>query len=137
MYALVEFRKFLADNVSHNPHLKLEYIAMQDSIERLVRRKPVAKTPFEPKSKGKGKAAVYSTHGLMHDLLTNQGVPTWEMVIEHQNGEESSDEEEEFDEDGEKVNYSNGLRVETAEGLRFCDVPGVRMFERDVLTGTL
>ncbi len=30
-----------------------------------------------------------------------------------------------------------GLKVETVEGIRFCDIIGVRIFEKDVLTGRL
>jgi hypothetical protein len=30
-----------------------------------------------------------------------------------------------------------GLKVETMDGLRFCDVTGVRIFEKDILGGRL
>jgi len=52
---------------------------------------------------------------------------------EHTDCNESEDETESEDEYSGKL----GLKVETVEGLRFSDVVGVRIFEKDVLLGRL
>lgn len=125
-----EFRKFTVDVICHNPTMKLEYLAVEQALDRLVRRKPMLKPKVDKKGKGKemnwtsakalaelvmGSAAVATTGGWSED--GKYDFP------------DSSD-----DEDGI---VKTGLRVETIDGIRFSDVTGVRIFERDVLIGRL
>ncbi|KAM3067656.1 hypothetical protein ACMFMF_009650 [Clarireedia jacksonii] len=39
MWVIKEFRKFTMDNVAHDPSSKLEYLALEKSVEQLVRKK--------------------------------------------------------------------------------------------------
>ncbi len=38
-----ELRKFAIDNVAHHPHLELEYIGLDRTVERLLRKPKKAK----------------------------------------------------------------------------------------------
>jgi hypothetical protein len=114
--------------------MNLEYIALDQTIDRLVRRKPIVNSVPSKKAKGKGKQC-----NILLDLVmgTNtsgiSSVPTWEAAIAGSAAShlESSDDE---DEDG---SLSRGLIVETLSGMRFCDITGVRIFEKDILNGYL
>src|SRR6266536_3734708 len=55
MWVMREFRKFAVDNISHNPDMKLEYLALDSSVERLVRRKVSTSKTEKKDQKGKGK----------------------------------------------------------------------------------
>ena len=131
-YAFNEFRKFLADSMSHNPHLKIDYVAFLDSVEMFVQRKAVTKTPSGPNVNTKGKS-VEKTAKILADIVLN-GVPNWEGAIA-QSG--STEHDSSDDEDDEGVSYSNGLKVEMISGMRFIDIQSVRIFEKDILTGSL
>lgn len=114
-WVLREIRKFVVDNVSHHPSMKLEFVALDGNVERLIRPVAGAARPKgERKDKGKGKAA-----GLFPSLTAGKE-------------EESSSSEEESE--GE---YTPGLRLKTQESGRFYDVYGVRMWRKDVLLGRL
>jgi len=126
-----EFKGFTKDNVAHNPDMKLEYLALQDNVDRLVRRSAlyVSKTK---KAKGKGKAKE-SKH-LAEMILGVSNALTGDAA----NGapfewQASSDDEDQWDVPVGKA----GLKVETVEGVRFGDVVGVRIFEKDVVGGRL
>jgi len=146
MWVMREFRKFAVDNVSHNPNMKLEYLALDTSVERLVRRKQPTKSAGKDKTtdkKGKGKAkAMDNTSKALAELIMGLGNSNFgdggsssisglatPVLFEWQ---ESSDEEENPGAIGK-----TGLKVETIEGIRFCDVGGVRIFEKDILAGRL
>lgn len=125
-------RKFTVDVVAHNPQMKLEYIALDQSIDRIVRRKPEAKKAAS-KNKGKGKAYshVFSEAGT--GVMGSIGsVPTWEAAIASGKVDWESSEDE--DDDG---SFARGLRLETLEGCSFWNIPEVRIFQKDVLTGAL
>lgn len=51
-----EFRKFCVDNVSHHPEMKLEYLALETTVERLFRRVESKPPNLDPKGKGKSKS---------------------------------------------------------------------------------
>ncbi len=97
-----------------------------------VRRKPVVKTSSGPNPNAKGKS-VEKTAKILADIVLN-GVPNWEGAMA-QSG--STDDDSSDDEDDEGVNYSKGLKVEMIGGMRFVDIQSVRIFEKDILTGTL
>lgn len=145
------FGKFLIDTVSQNPQMKLEYLALDQNVERLVRRskeKPMKKI-FDRKGKGKAKAKekdannvkalaemVLGPSGTWPDggAVSNAG-PSAISMAGNDDWQLSSDEEE--DANAGPIVGQLGLRVETIEGVRFCDVPDVRIFEKDVVGGRL
>jgi len=143
-----EFRKFTVDNISHNPDMKLEYIAVDNSVERLVRRVPVPKQKVDTKGKGKDISdttdtsskktftqIVLGSEGMWPDgssmstgLAASMGTGGFDFP------EESEDDTFEW---GVGINGKIGLKVETIEGLRFSDITGVRIFENEILGGRL
>lgn len=129
-----EVRKFAVDCVAAHPKLKLEYIALEDEVERLGRRLRQTKVkPAKKDIKGKGKALekdlentksmIDSLQSLYHSL----GGPPPDVSSEESEGSDA-------DWDGDR---GHGLRVETLETFSFFDVSGVRMWEKDVLGGWL
>jgi len=126
-----ESKKFMTDIVAHNPQMKLEYIAIDQSVERLVRRSRAKSTKKDKKGKGK---ANETTKVIAEALLSSDG--TWADA-----GASSTptfDWQASSDEEAEAIIVGKlGLKVETIEGIRFCDVAGVRIFEKDVTGGRL
>lgn len=130
--------------------MKLEYIALADSVDRIVRRKPSSPTTSSHlpktsrKDKGKGKAISKATPVSLPGVTPSfsnaifgniNSTPTWEAAI---NGGKGMDWESSDDEDGEDDgSWARGLRLETVEGCAFWNISGVRIFEKDVLTGAL
>ncbi|KAJ4300511.1 hypothetical protein N0V88_003187 [Collariella sp. IMI 366227] len=92
VWVMRETKRFLVDNISHYPHLKLEWLSIDedDVVDRLVRRVP----KLERKE------------ALLGQQFGN-------------NGKGGSGESE------------------TVEGINFCDVDGVRIFEKEVVAGRL
>ena len=150
-WVMREFKKFTVDNVSHNPDMKLEFLAVDLTVERLVRRKPTpGKSKPKADKKGKGKA-IDGADCFKPDTMTSIKALA-EMVIGGPNSswaassdgigggsalsvldwESSCDEEEVFG-----VSSKTGLKIETVEGIRFCDVPDVKIFTRECLDGRL
>lgn len=119
-----ETKKFIVDSVAHNPLMKLEYIALGESIERLVRRFR-AKKNVDKKGKGKAKAKAVESSKSMADLLFGP--------------DPVADLQPSSDDDADMLNFIGkfGLKIETIEGIRFSDITGVRIFEKDVLGGRL
>jgi hypothetical protein len=152
VWVMHEFRKFTVDNVSHNPHMKFEYIALDTSIERLVRRVPLSKK--KPDTKGKGKEVIGSADGITKKAMTqlvlgsgsgwpdgttvnsgfSSGLGTSGLDSMHFMEDSEDDDAAEW---GIGISGKIGLKVETMDGLRFCDVTGVRIFEKDILGGRL
>ncbi|PHH69797.1 hypothetical protein CDD80_6497 [Ophiocordyceps camponoti-rufipedis] len=123
MWVMREILRFIVDNLSHHPELKLEWIAMDDDhVDRVVRPSEASddeaeKKPAKKRSKGKGNAvAVDGTY----PPLPTDGLDS----------ESSSDEDERCD-GGTK------LRFKTVGPLQFYDVWGVRIFEKEVRSGRL
>lgn len=127
-----EVRKFAVDNVSHNPAMKLEYLALDNSVERLVRRvkKPKLKVGGKvlDKDKGKGKEIAIPA------ASTSSGFPAWADFALSNPAENVSSDEDGLNSDDD---LSPGLKLETLEGARFYDVYGVRIFRKDVMAGRL
>jgi hypothetical protein len=137
------FVKFIVDIVSHSPGMKLEYIAIDQSIERLVRRskaKSTKKSDKKGKGKGKGKGKVTDMKHLTEMVLGPGG--TWPSGV---NGSGTSNDAPHFDwqassdDEVEPMPFvsKHGLKIETVEGVHFTDVAGVRIFEKDVISGRL
>ncbi|KAI9867625.1 MAG: hypothetical protein M1813_008425 [Trichoglossum hirsutum] len=104
-----ELRNFAIDNIAHYPELKLEYLALDSTVERVIRKKA------NPK-RTKNLSSVESLLG--------------GKEIEAKDSETSSDDEN-SDEDQQP-----GLKIETL-GVKFYDVYGVRIFRKDVKAGIL
>jgi hypothetical protein len=135
VWVMREFRKFAVDTVSHNPEMKLEYLALEDTVERLVRRTP---KKVDKKGKGKEKAGAGRGKSLAELALLQHGIPQSPIVGSNSLLKlgfaaslaiDAGDSEDEDLEVGGKM----GLRVETMEDIHFSDIPGVRIFEKGVL----
>lgn len=105
-----EVPRFIADSLSSHPGMKLEYLALGNTVGRLVRKLKVAP---KPKDKGKGKATMYTGNTI--------------IISEEKPDESESDEDV----------SAPGLNLETVECGRFYDIPHVRMWDKDVLLGRL
>ncbi|KAH0566461.1 hypothetical protein GP486_000131 [Trichoglossum hirsutum] len=104
-----ELRNFAIDNIAHYPELKLEYLALDSTVERVIRKKV---NPKRTKN-------LSSVEGLLEG-----------KEMEAKDSETSSDDEN-SDEDQQP-----GLKIETL-GVKFYDVYGVRIFRKDVKAGIL
>ncbi|KAI9870785.1 MAG: hypothetical protein M1830_003810, partial [Pleopsidium flavum] len=87
-----ELRKFIVDNISHHEDMKIEFLALKDSLSRLARKPPILDMP-KPKRLKKGG----NTDASDDDLMSDDGV----------------DDDDEY--------LSNSLRIETIDGYRFSD----------------
>ncbi|KAF4587272.1 Cyclin-like F-box [Ophiocordyceps camponoti-floridani] len=123
MWVMREILRFIVDNLSHHPELKLEWIAMDDDhVDRVVRPSETGgdeaeKKPVKKRSKGEGKAVAVDG--------TYPPLPTDGLY-----SDSSSDEDERCD-GGTK------LRFKTVGPLQFYDVWGVRIFDKEVRSGRL
>ncbi len=106
-----ELRKFAVDNVAHHADSKLEYIALDSTVERLMRK------PKDIKKKGKGKDR-------------NAEKENTKLGVSLEDDDSSSDESSDED-------HQPGLKIETLENVRFYDVFGVRIFRKDIKAGKL
>ncbi|KAI9789133.1 MAG: hypothetical protein M1833_002768 [Piccolia ochrophora] len=111
-WVMRELRKFAIDNVAHHAHLKLEYIALDGTVERLDRRIVTTKTEKSEHQQGE--------HEQPKDV---------QLVADDLSSGE--------DEDTDDGNSQAGLKIETREGLRFYDAYGIRVFRKDVRAGRL
>lgn len=122
----LETRRFIIDVISYNPEMKLEYLALRNDLERLVRRR---RNPFANKKKldkGKGKEKEMSpAQAVLHAMGGEHGA-------EEKKGESSDDEG-----DSEGEGAGPGVKLESLEGVKFYDVYGVDIFKKDVMTGRL
>ncbi|KAK2630646.1 hypothetical protein QTJ16_001466 [Diplocarpon rosae] len=122
-WVMREFRRFTVDAITHNPDMKLEYIALDRSVDRLVRRMPLRKPASE-----KAKELDWTSAKALAQLVMGSTAGGW--------GDESKYDfpDSEDDEDGV---VKSGLLVETIDGFRISDIVGFRIFEPSVLTGKL
>ncbi|KAI6716641.1 hypothetical protein PZA11_001772 [Diplocarpon coronariae] len=123
MWVMREFRKFTVDAIAHNPDMKLEYLALDHSVDRLVRRKPMPRP-----ASGKAKELDWTSAKALAQLVMGSSAGGWvdESKYDFPDSED--------DEDGI---VKTGLQVETIDGMRLSDVVGIRIFERNVITGKL
>jgi hypothetical protein len=106
----------------------LEYLALENQVERLVKRskKPKSKGKDKAVDKGKGKETIATTS-------TSSAFPTIDSLLSPPPVSESSEDESVDSED----DVGPGLKLETLEGVRFYDIYGVRIFRKDVMLGRL
>ncbi|TWU72870.1 hypothetical protein ED733_003691 [Metarhizium rileyi] len=129
IWVMREILRFIVDNLSHHPELKLEWIAMEDDrVDRVVRPSdgsadPSCQIPLNRrKEKGKDKAHV-SANG-----NSSQTYPVLSV-----DGLDSESENEE----GDAVDSGSRLRFRTIGPLQFYDVRGVKIFEKEIRSGRL
>ncbi|KAL6881426.1 hypothetical protein J3F83DRAFT_722238 [Trichoderma novae-zelandiae] len=129
IWVVREVLRFIVDNLSHYPELKLEWIAMEDDrVDRVIRPSDESNdAPDEhnndkrAKSKSKGKAVTTATAGL-HNVFPPLSL----------DGLDS-----ESDSDDEALNGGSRLRYKTVGPLQFYDVWGVKIFEKEIRSGRL
>ncbi len=128
IWVMREILRFIVDNLSHHPELKLEWIAMEDErVERVVRpsetQDKVRQDEPANRSKGKGKEKSHVLAGAVMDntypLLPVDGLDS------------DSDSEDESRDDGRR------LRFQTFGPLQFYDLWGVKIFEKEIRSGRL
>ncbi|KAH6607761.1 hypothetical protein Trco_004074 [Trichoderma cornu-damae] len=129
IWVVREILRFIVDNLSHYPELKLEWIAMEDDrVDRVIR--PTDETDASPdernnnkraKSKSKDKAPAGPGPGL-HDAFPALPV-------------DGLDPESDSDDDG--FNGGTRLRFRTVGPLQFYDVWGVKIFDKEIRGGKL
>jgi hypothetical protein len=153
-WVIREIKKFAVDSVSTNPDMKLEYIALDASVERLVRRakkpKPTKTSAAEDKGKGKevdakgkgkGKEKQVSANNdesitfVYPNLTPLSAIPG--MVQHWDSGSDSESSVDGGEDDSSSDEKDSVLKLETLEGVKFYDVLGVRIFRKDILAGRL
>ncbi|KAK8929672.1 hypothetical protein VCV18_002336 [Metarhizium anisopliae] len=128
IWVMRELLRFIVDNLSHHPELKLEWIAMEDDrVDRVVRpsecsadsssQEPMKRT----KNKGKDKAHVPANGS------SSQEYPVFPL--------EGLDSESESEDEG--MDSGSRLRYKTVGPLPFYDVWGVKIFEKEIRSGRL
>ena len=117
-----ETRRFLVDNLSHYPNLKLEWVSINngDRADRIVRYSdlPQKETKKSKKKKGKEKAAIPASNGPFPVLP----LEAWDVAS-------SSDDDDE--------GAFGSLKLDTIEDIHFYDVWGVRIFKKEIVSGRL
>ena len=161
VWVMRETKRFLIDNVSHYPDLKLEWIAIDedDRVDQLVRVSPSKKevdgndsdsnsdregssssSKKKKDAKGKGKQKASTPAGGL-GLFGAAGSSVVEdldisALIAAELGEEgsSSGSEEESDSEGEE---EFGQKIKTVEGIFFYEVDDVEIFQKEIVAGRI
>lgn len=125
MWVMRETRRFLIDNLSHYPEMKLEWLSIDDEyrVERIVRPDDPESKKSQKKNKAKGKQKAKAS-------LTNGFNDTFPVLpVDALDGLTDSSGDEDDD--------SMALKLETIEGLPYYDVWGVKIFKKEVVNGRL
>ncbi|KAK4191987.1 hypothetical protein QBC35DRAFT_259953 [Podospora australis] len=135
VWVMREAKRFLIDNLSHYPELKLEWISIDedDRVERLIRPSDLPKRDRRKHSnhnhKGKGKQKVVVVPGI-EGWPNNIGASSSTMAPPVQGWELNSDSEDDDDQ-------FRASKIETVGELHFYDVYGVKIFKKEVIKGRL
>lgn len=124
VWIMRETKRFVIDTLSHFYDLKLEWLAIDEDehVERILRFKAPPKEKKKSKGKGKSKApAPMFTNGDQYPLLS---LDTPADVVSES-------------EDDDMSGSEGTMKIETIENIQFCDVLGVKIFKKDVVTGRL
>jgi hypothetical protein len=125
IWVMREILRFIVDNLSHHPELKLEWIAMEDDrVDRVVRPSEGPESSSDAtqerhKAKSKGKQPA---------TMGGDSAFPWLPV-------EGLDSESESEDDG--FDCGTRLRFKTVGPLQFYDVWGVKIFEKEIRSGRL
>lgn len=122
IWVMREILRFIVDNLSHHPELKLEWIAMEDErVDRVIRPShPDMEDGNDSEDKGKSKAP----------FMPEPNSPFPVLPVEGLDSESESDEDDAFD-------SGKRLRLKTVGPLQFYDVWGVKIFEKEIRHGRL
>lgn len=128
VWVMRETKRFLIDNLSHYPHLKLEWLSIDDDTcaEHIV-RPTEASRKAKQKSKGKEKATDLA-NGSASDAFPILPVTSWDAA-----GESDVDDDDDGDDDDDDLRPP---KLET-ESVHFADIWGVRIFKKEVTFGRL
>lgn len=131
LWVMKEILRFIVDNLSHQPQLKLEWIAMEDDrVDRVVRpsENVAPRESDEAEKHHNARAAATAGKARVADSVANDdGYPI--ISTDHLDyGSESEDDT--FDSGGR-------LRYQTIGPLQFYDVWGVKIFEKEIRSGQL
>ncbi|KAK3353155.1 hypothetical protein B0T25DRAFT_454485 [Lasiosphaeria hispida] len=121
VWVMRETKRFLIDNLSHHPHLKLEWISVDDDdrVERLIRPSEFPrKEKRTKKSKGKQKAGALGGGSDLFPVLPP--LESWDVSSDSDDDEDLPD-----------------SKIETVDNIHFYDVWGVRIFKKEVVHGWL
>jgi hypothetical protein len=123
-----EILRFIVDNLSHHPDLKLEWIGMEDDrVDRVTRPSEQSEESREEtrkKQKGKGKA--------INHLATPSAADNFPILPSIEVGSDS-----ESDDDLDMFGTGTKLRFKTFGPMQFYDVWGVKIFEKEIRSGRL
>ena len=124
IWVMRETLRFIVDNLSHHPELKLEWIAMEDDrVDRVVR----PSESQEPGTEGREKREKSRNKGKAPATAASDAFPALPM--------DALDSESESDEDS--FDSGTRLRFKTMGPLQFYDVWGVKIFEKEIRSGRL
>ncbi|KAL6898223.1 hypothetical protein GGI43DRAFT_88298 [Trichoderma evansii] len=129
IWVVREILRFIVDNLSHYPELKLEWIAMEgDRVDRVVR--PTDDTDDAPNERSNNKRAKNKSKEVpVNGLGSGLHNPFPALPMDGLDSESDSDDEA----------FSGGtrLRFKTVGPLQFYDVWGVKIFEKEIRSGRL
>lgn len=127
IWVMREVLRFIVDNLSHHPEMKLEWIAMEnDRVDRIVREQKQldGKEPDE-----QGQYRDFQTRPKMAKVRTHlHGRGTILPSIEY---DSESNSDEEIDGTGSR------LRFKTFGPMQFYDAWNVKIFEKEIREGKL
>lgn len=133
VWVMREILRFIVDNLSHHPELKLEWIAMEnDRVDRIIRPSANEKENDDDDSEGddedREKQKKSNGHGLAKAKLQgdHDGYPILPSI--------ELDSESESDDDQDS---GQRLRYKTVGPLQFYDTWGVKIFEKEIRAGKL
>ncbi|KUI68878.1 hypothetical protein VM1G_03934 [Cytospora mali] len=126
VWVMRETKRFIIDNLSHYPELKLEWLAIDDDerVERIIRWKESPKGKEKnksAKSKGKEKAPAPVTNGDQFPVLT----------LDNLNLGNESEEDEDDNGSGDGI-----PRIDTTD-IHVYEIWDVRIFDREITAGRL
>ncbi|KFA72508.1 hypothetical protein S40288_06655 [Stachybotrys chartarum IBT 40288] len=125
IWVMRELLKFIVDNLSHHPELKLEWIAMEDDrVDRVVR-------PSETDGKAEQVKKSNARKGKVKAPVPAMGMHESFPWLPADGLESESESEDEFADGGMR------LRFRTVGPLQFYDVWGVKIFEKEIRSGRL
>lgn len=128
IWVVREILRFIVDNLSHYPELKLEWIAMEgDRVDRVVR--PTDDADDAPNERRNNKRAKNKSKDTAAPVSTGLHNPFPALPMDGLDSESDSDDEA----------FSGGtrLRFKTVGPLQFYDVWGVKIFEKEIRSGRL
>ncbi|KAI6382073.1 hypothetical protein MCOR25_000950 [Pyricularia grisea] len=131
VWVMRETKKFFLDNLSHHPEMKLEWLSIddEDQLEKLVRITHESKKG--KKSKGKGKEPAHVFHSHNDDLFPHLSVDSWDNKSDSCSDEDSDEDDDDDDNGRPKV------KLETIDGVHFYDVWGIKIFQKEIVSGRL